>query len=269
MTGVMYTLIKADPYPIKTYIDYGLDQDQKEEYKIDPITSVIEYMGSLKKGENAWIQVLIQKHETGGIFHGKLDEPRDLKAEIQKAIDEERAKAIPKPEKGEEKTAIKFPNPTKGQQAVVAALERSATKTPFECMIRSIYIAEKDSFVPANIGGLIGGTKQYSSQDLNGFKPKVLADVDPWKKDIGRIFPFFQKSIDKEISATKEDFLYSYKLRSYFQWPYKNYGESKPFILTTEELATIFHFPSGMVSQTPTLQRVGSKKSEAPANLPI
>jgi hypothetical protein len=51
--------------------------------------------------------------------------------------------------------------------------------------------------------------------------------------------------------------------------PYKNYGGDKPFILTTEELATVFHFPSGLVSQTPTLKRVGSKKSEAPSNLPV
>jgi hypothetical protein len=39
-------------------------------------------------------------------------------------------------------------------------------------------------------------------------------------------------------------------------------------ILNTEELATIFHFP-GQVAGTPTLERVPSKKAEAPSNLPI
>ena len=31
--GHEYKLDKADPYPIKTYVDYGLDKDPKEEYK--------------------------------------------------------------------------------------------------------------------------------------------------------------------------------------------------------------------------------------------
>jgi len=42
----------------------------------------------------------------------------------------------------------------------------------------------------------------------------------------------------------------------------------KPYILTTEELATIYHFP-GSVSTTPNLNRVPSKKAEAPSNLPL
>jgi hypothetical protein len=38
--------------------------------------------------------------------------------------------------------------------------------------------------------------------------------------------------------------------------------------MTTEELATIYHFP-GDVSKTPTLSRITAKKAEPPANLPI
>ena len=84
-----------------------------------------------------------------------------------------------------------------------------------------------------------------------------------------RIFPFLRKKESIRVSGKKRDLLHAYKLRSFFELPYKNFGGLKPFILTTEELATIFHFPSGIVSQTPTLTRVPSKKSEAPSNLPI
>ncbi len=271
MFATQYMLSKPDPFPIKTYIDYGLGlgEDQKEEYKIDPITSVIEFLGSLKKGENAWIQILIQRYEKPKIFHGNLFVKKDLKVEVKEEIEKIRKEAISKPEKGEEKTTFKFPNPTKGQQEVIAALERSSSKSAFECMIRSIYITEKDAFIPANISGLVGGTKQYGSANLNGFIPNVVTEGEKWQRDFARIFSLYKKYLNKKILEMKKDLLYAYKLRSYFQYPYKNYGESKPFILTTEELATIFHFPSGMVSQTPTLQRVGSKKSEAPANLPI
>ena len=301
MVGGQYSLSKPDPFPIKTYIDYGLglSEDQKEEYKIDPITSVIEYMGSLKAGENAWMQILVRKHEPEIWKHGLLTSDvnpkkanflqkiiinlfgssKDLKGEIKEQVEKIRKEAIPE---GDEQTTFKFPNPTKGQIEVISALERSATKTPFDCMIRTVYIAKKDSFVPINVSGLIGGLKQYGSSNLNGFKP-TYTEVEEWEKDLGRFIPFFQKHMDEKTEQRKRDTLYSYKLRSYFEGPYKYYGrvkptfqlwgydkgENKPFVLTTEELATIFHFPSGMVSQTPTLQRVPSKKSEAPSNLPI
>lgn len=52
--------MKADFLPIKTYVDYGLDKDPKEEYKTDPITQLLESMGALGKGEYMWYQVLVQ-----------------------------------------------------------------------------------------------------------------------------------------------------------------------------------------------------------------
>lgn len=264
--GAQYKLTKPDPFPIKTYIDYGLDADQKDEYKIDPITSVIEYLGSLKAGENAWIQIMIRKHEKEGIFHGKWEEGKDLKKEVKEEIAKIRKETV---QVDEDNKAVKFPNPTKGQQAVIAALERSATKTPFDCIIRSIYITEKSSFVPINIGALVGGLKQYASSDLNGFAPALVTDAPDKLKDYMRMFSFYNNYWNNKVASMKKGLLYAYKLRSFFEYPYKNYKKCKPFVLTTEELATIFHFPSGIVSQTPTLKRVESKKSEAPANLPI
>jgi len=267
MYALQYTLVKADPFPIKTYIDYGLDKDQKDEYKIDPMTAVLEYLGSLKNGENAWIQIMVRKHEKEGSKHGKFFRPgKDLKAETKVEIENIRKSTMQESAEGDAK--FKFPNPTKGQMEVISAIERSATKMPFDCMIRSVYIAETASFTPVNIGGIIANFRQYNSNNLNGFKPVVTTDVSDTFKDFARVFPFLKRFIASEIYDLKKDLFHAYKLRSYFEWPYKNY-ESKPFVLTAEELATIFHFPGSIVSQTPTLKRVASKKSEAPANLPI
>jgi hypothetical protein len=52
--------MRADFLPLKTYVDYGLDKDPKEEFKIDPLASLIEIMGSIGKGEHMWYQVLVQ-----------------------------------------------------------------------------------------------------------------------------------------------------------------------------------------------------------------
>src|SRR5690606_5099292 len=61
--GFITSLVKPDAYPIKTYIDYELDRGGKEQEEIvDPIVPIIEFLGSLKPGEQAWIQIMIQAH---------------------------------------------------------------------------------------------------------------------------------------------------------------------------------------------------------------
>lgn len=57
--GGDYTM-KADYLPLKTYVDYGLDKDPKEEFKTDPITPLLEFFGSLSKDEYGWFQILVQ-----------------------------------------------------------------------------------------------------------------------------------------------------------------------------------------------------------------
>ena len=59
MWGGEFKLSKSDAYPIKTYVDYGLEDNPKEEHKIDPITPVIEFLGSIGPSEQAWIQILV------------------------------------------------------------------------------------------------------------------------------------------------------------------------------------------------------------------
>lgn len=264
--GFQLGLLKPDPYPIKTYIEYGLDREDEEEFKVDPITAVIEYLGALKPGEHAWMQILIQKYEKEGWKHGSFRDGKDLKKETKEEIKTIRESTMSESEEGAAK--FKFPNPTKGEMEKIASIERNAAKEPFECMIRIMYIAEQSAFKSMNRSFSYACFRHYNSSYLNGFKNSVSTGTSDLYDDLVRIFPFLKPFKDHRIYKLKKDFFHAYKLRSFFQWPYKNY-ETKPFILSVEELATIFHFPSGIVSQTPTLNRVPSRKSEAPANLPI
>ncbi len=50
----------ADFLPIKTYVDFELEKNPKEEFKTDPITPLLEFMGSVGKGEYFWYQILVQ-----------------------------------------------------------------------------------------------------------------------------------------------------------------------------------------------------------------
>ncbi|MCI5108457.1 MAG: hypothetical protein MRY49_01255 [Candidatus Pacebacteria bacterium] len=252
MWATYFKLSQADAYPIKTYIDYGLDKDQEEEYKIDPMTAVLEYLGSLKKGEQCWIQILLAANKSEGLGEGRLKKKPDWKKDVEKEIEKVMEPFSP----GEGK----FPRPqTRGEQDKLAALERSLSKPAFDCAIRGVYISEKESFNPGvSIPGLIGTFRQYSSNTMNGFRLGKFTDFDyPWQ-DFRRMR---RNKIEKQM-------LEAYKLRSFFQEPYK-FFKQKPFILTTEEVATIFHMPSGIAVQTPTFTRVPSKKAEPPSNLPL
>ncbi|MDD2935498.1 MAG: hypothetical protein PHX25_03440 [Candidatus Pacebacteria bacterium] len=258
--GNEFVLTKDDPYPIKTYIDYGLDrQGIEDEEKIDPMTPLIEFLGAIGKGEQLWIQIMVRAHKKN--FKKELAwKERFEKMQWSDSYDwtekgkEEKGKLL-KALVTDEADKTKTRPPTKVESQVIEAVERNITKPGFDCGIRGIYIAEKDKFNPINITGMTGSFKQYNSGNLNGFKPNRVTGFDyPW-----------QDYKNMRLNKKKVEIFNDYKRRAYFYYPYTS---DKQFVLSSEELATIFHLPSNVV-ETPTFARIESKKSEPPANLPF
>ncbi len=251
--GMQLSLTKPDIFPLKTYVDYGLDQDPKEEYKIDPITPVIEFLGSLKPDNQIWIQILIQAHRKENLKDARLREKADWKGSAKGEIE----KIMKEAPTYEEEVGKKKSFLTDQQKDTINSIQRNLAKIPFDTTIRAIYLAPKENFDSVNIAGLTGVFKQYGSGNLNGFKPGFATGFDyPWQDFRGR-----------RTAELKRKIFDAYRRRSYFHPPYKNF-KAKSFVLTTEELATIFHFPGGVAS-TPTFSRIVSKKAEPPSNLPI
>src|SRR3989344_5446936 len=258
--GVNTGLVKPDAYPIKTYIEFELDKkagDQEEQAKIvDPITPVIEYLGTLKPGEVAGIQILIRAHAKESYLYGRLIAKPDwragIKKEIEKMVEEE---SLLKPKEGEAQT-FRFLNLTKAQTDTVASIQRNAGKLAFDTMIRLMYIAPKDEFDKTRGMGIIGSMRQFGSATmLNGIKPIFFALTHSWQD---------WNDIRKNERLTS--FIDSYKRRAY-HGPLHYHLFSEPYILTVEEVASLFHLP-GSVATTPSLVRAPSKKAEAPAHLP-
>ncbi|PJB82055.1 MAG: hypothetical protein CO088_04045 [Candidatus Yonathbacteria bacterium CG_4_9_14_0_8_um_filter_46_47] len=250
--GTEYVLTKEDAYPIKTYVDYGLDKlGIKEEYKTDPLTSTLEFLGSIGKNEQVWIQIFVQpsgkRKKKPGTWFGKrdwIDEGKELIEKIIKNAKKRSGNA----------TTSNFVTLTKVEEKEIEAIQHSIGKLGFDCGIRAIYWAKDGTFNPSNIPALAGTFRQYTSNDLNGFKPKNTTSFDyPWQ-DYGNI----------RLSGLKSSLFNAYKQRSYFYAPFKK----KPFVLNSEELATIYHFPGG-VAETPTFGRIDSRKAGPPPNLPI
>jgi len=267
MWATYYKFTKDDVYPIKTYIDYGLDKEQEEEFKVDPLTALFEFLGSLRKGEWSWIQIVIQAHKEEKFKDARMFLRKDWKEAAEKEVRKIRetaaeysAKEIANVQKRMGTKDARSPFPTvllsKGQEQVITALERSIDKFPFEAVVRGMYVAKRESFQSVSINGLIGCVRQFSSNVLNGFKLGWFTDFDyPWE-DWHRI----------RRNVAERSMLKSFKMRSVFHPPYKNF-HVEPMILNTEELATMFHIP-GRVAATPTLPRIPAKKVEAPPNIP-
>ncbi|MEK7066562.1 MAG: hypothetical protein AAB965_03285 [Patescibacteria group bacterium] len=255
MFGMEFKLTKPDAYPIKTYVDYGLEEDPKEEFKIDPITATLEFLGSIGQGEQIWFQIIIMAAQkrfpkkntwyNPKTWFEKQDWKDESKAEIDKLMKRDKMKGL------DMLKADMMLSP--GERDVVAAVERNVAKMGFDCGIRLLYIAEKEKFNGANIPGMVGSLRQYNSLNLNGFKPTRITAYEPWEDPFG-----------VRIVKTKKELFEAYVHRGYFYPPY----DRVPFTLSTEELATIYHFP-GAVLETPTFGRIGSKRGEAPVNLPV
>ncbi len=259
--GVEQKLQKPDPYPIMTYVAWGLDKaSEKEEFKNDPLNSLLEFFGSIGPGEHLWAQIIIQGHtacywseDSDDAHHHAL--PLDKWAEI--VIDKLGKKYVDQSAEG--KPIPNFARLPEGDKEAIKAIGQKLNKQTFDVGMRTVYLGTKEAFKGGRKAGIPTAYRSFehgaSGRGLNGFAPIFwIGPFDwPWQDF---------KGIRKRW--LKKKFYDGYVTRQYFYPPNKDFHMA----LNTEELASIWHFP-GKVAHTPTLQRMPSRRAEAPANLPI
>ena len=103
-----------------------------------------------------------------------------------------------------------------------------------------------------------GFFKDISSENMGGLKP----DKRTMTKSKSVLFWFLDK---RRIYLRKRRLFKRYVKRVAPFWP----RAGGTFVLNTEELATIFHFPGRIVVPAPAISRVEAKKGEAPPGLPV
>lgn len=287
--GCEFSIKRKEAYPIKTYVDYELDKDPKEEYKIDPISPVIELFGALQKGEQAWLQIIItpskKQYHTKGTWFGHHDWVRESRLtiiEMLKPYTRYHAGTEGSPAEGGfslEVRSPKFLDPT---------VERMGTKTNklgFDTGIRLMYVAKKEVFPVGqrtnNSRNIRLIMRQYANPDANSFRRVNSAQGDAYSG----LFPASAKTVmllaNRMLTEYRERAFFHLPLRhhlfnqSVIPWPLSglvhayahNHHYPKTFVLNTEELATIWHFP-GQILKVPTLERIESKEASPPTNLP-
>lgn len=244
-----------DVLPIKTYIDFGLDRQPKEELKFEPMSPLIEYLGSAKPHERVWIQILMAPHLKKTFKTGSLQEVGTWEGSAKKKIDALMGRD--KKGLGAEETESR-PVLTMGERDAIAAIERNVGKYAFSTAIRAMYITKVGKFDADMIGPLLRSFSQY---DMIG-----RASIGPqWRTDFN--YSFFQDITGQRKLLIKKNELEYYKAR-YYSNADKRTSADRERIMSVEEIATLYHIPGTSVV-TPGLSRVENTRREAPANLPI
>ena len=270
VNGAELGLIKEDIFPIRTYPEFEEEGPGKEDVRrIDPLAPLAEAMNAFLLGEygaieflirsasekwtKAWIKdsknqsaldKLMGKEEkktatfADSVFAGIEGGVRSVTGSIQESAE---------PKKEEKKKEEKpFSQLSPGIQEVIKTTEKALAKLQFQVGIRILYVAKRDNFVKERLATITAPFRLFSSQAINGFKTAFSPEV--------------KKGFNKPIKtlANKHKLFGRYRSREF---------PDKPFVLNTEELATVFHFPDVGV-KTPSLPRIETKKGEAPAGIP-
>jgi len=272
--GSNFKTAKDDIYPIKTYSQF-FEQKQdisKEQKRLDPLLVLLEGMAKIGKGERIWVQIVatpITNDENNYVDRGKrkIDElvKRAKKEMPDKSILAKSSdmviKGIPPSyvPKGEEKPNYPEMQLTKGEKEIVSAIENKISKPAFSCSMRFMYVAERDKFFKPRVAVVVSFLNQFASTNLNTL---LLTEKTSVSKSL-----FFLKNLLREgrIYLKKRKFWLQYIHR----WPTRFPQPGGTFILNTEELATLYHFPGRELAPIPTIPRIGAKKGGAPSNLPV
>lgn len=252
-TNLLHTITnirtgKPQFFPIKTFRDF----------EVDPLSAITSAMAD-KRGDNqVWAQILFRPvpdgwQQEGYDYINALQAGEDINAitidvkglvkDISKNVAES-LKTMPRfffrPEYLKEQRDALAKAPLKpaaklsaGQTLEIKAIEEKMTRMGFACNIRIVGIASNESEALAGMRSVAASFKQFSTANLNSFE-------------------------SKEAGSSKE-FLEDYINRVF--------NESDAFILATDELASVFHFPSITV-ETPAISWSAYKRGEAPLNIP-
>ncbi len=267
--GTDFGLVKDDLYPIKTYDHFEESVTGK---MIDPLAGVIETMSKMGPGQHLWLQYIATPlkedwYETGeatideflgkakeekmGVFMRFLNDIKDVFMNIGNGVfgNEVTFSSAAEAEKKDE-APVEF-RLTPGEKETLKALEENLGKQMFTTRMRYVYIARQEVFSkPTGVSAFVGSIKQFNDFNLNSFKP-----LDESKTYANYLFT-------KERLRYRQRRLFRrYKMRS-------NDPVHTRFLLSSAELATVFHIPD-MAVIAPTMARVAAKRGGAPSNLPV
>lgn len=294
--GVEFKLAEEDAYPIRTYpiFEHNIS---KEQIFSDPMAGILENFSRIGKGENFWMQIIIEpinnewkqkgidlvkkivedkQHEAGTPwFFSILGLPMQaILALLQQATTsgDDHGGAKKKDDHKKEERPKGLTDLTPGKRATVEAIEEKISKIGFKSKIQVLYAARKNTFHPSRcIDGFIGAMNQFHVVSSNAIVPSLVTAA-PYDKH-GHKTDHMKSAFVQRYAKRKMKDKHSAAHGGHGGHGKKHGGHgghhpAPPYILNIEELATIWHFPLPNV-RTPLVQKAGAKKAEPPPGLPM
>lgn len=236
--GTTLKLAKRSYLPIKTY----------KTLEADPLNALAEALSKLSEQEGAAIQIFIRPAPKSWSKKGKKiaqimkqgktfeqatrktifsDMWAALTGEVKKGVAPKEAREKMRYE-GAEKPKVLTPM----QEETVKALEEKAGKLGFETNIRIITSSGTEEKAKMNLDNIVGAFTQFTHPYFNNFKSIKVS-----KKKLIR------------------DFIFRY------------FEEQRKFICNTEELTSIFHFPTKYL-EVPHIKWLLAKQAPPPSDTP-
>ena len=147
---------------------------------------------------------------------------------------------------------------TPGEREVLAGVEEKLSKFGYDCNVRFLYLGKREVFFKPTTKVGFSFFKETSTENLGGLKPnsKTMTKV----KSV--FFWFFDK---RRVYLRKRRMLRYYKKRWVPLFP----RPGMTYILNTEELATLYHFPGQATAPALGLSRLETKRQGVPLDLPV
>lgn len=246
--GAEFLLTKDQSYPIRTYREFeGLSAPELSNIVVDPLSPLLEVFTKISDQEFYGLQFILEPVMDDS-WHDEAE------ATIEKLLGQ---KEVVGPEG--KKTKVK--NDMMGVDEVVKeqvkAVKSKLGRPGFKTKIRIIHIGTAEKFNSDHKKLILSPFRIFSSANFNGFRPAFGP-----KKDY-RISKTLEAAyIEWWTKRRKEALFKGYRNRS-------NYIGEKTYILNSEELATLFHFPITTTGISQPVESLESKKISPPANLPI
>jgi len=273
--GCEFKKNKEDFLPFRTYKNFGDDMKTgvKEEFKVDPITPTIEYLGSMHKGEQVWIQIIVRQNvKRYKSKHGELNFEDGAKDFLDKMVAgyvriHDRGKAgLP------EAKQVFLPDHLK---PLVTTVSENMNNIHFDCGVRLIALADKRLISEEDFNNLRRSVRllfrQFAMPFSNELERINSTQFDaPWSDPTGLALTGMKRRM---LNFYRTRTLFHPPIQFAFKYPpvismFFPSGKPEVFVVSAEELASLYHFP-GMVSETPSFKRVETKIAKPPSNLPI
>lgn len=270
-----YKLLKPDPYPIKTYMKFETEHEALEEKRIDPIATLLEAMAKTGPGEQVWVQIVakpITDKELPWVTEGlkirdeiarRQTKTVTYRPLILEAADVLISGTVPGgPEEKEKELIPPEMKLTPGEREIITAVEEKISKLGFKTNVRFIYLGNKESFFKPKLRLALSYFGAFTTQNLNAIVPHGQPYITKVKTSW---FLPYNLVKERRLYFRKRAIFRKYKMRVNPAFPAKG----GTFVLNTEELATLFHFPGKTSASAPFVKRIESKKGEAPSELPV